>query len=257
MKTISIFNFKGGVGKTVSAINISSILAEKGFKILLVDMDSQSSLSSTFEVNDITKPSIGELLTDDDYEIKDVLVHTEVENIDILPCNKKFAKTERLMWIDTSKSVQYRLKNVLDRVKESGYEYDYCIIDCPPADGIASMNSLVASDEVLIPIKIGKYAYDGIGRLMKEIKNIQEEFNPNLSFKSCFVTMADNRTNLTKIVVEMLEEEKLGDKLAKTQIRNNIALEEAIFMNKPVKDYKDNSNASQDYKALVKELFNV
>lgn len=256
MKKVSIFNFKGGVGKTVSAINISAILAEEGYKVLLVDMDSQASLSSTFEANDIDRLSIGDLLLNDDLDIKDVLVKTEVENIDLLPCNKTFSQTERLIWIDTSRSAHLRLKSVLNKVEESDLNYDYCIIDCPPAEGIASISSLVASDEVLIPIKIGKYAYDGIGRLVKEINNIHKEFNPNLQLKSCFITMADNRTNLNNVVKDLLECD-LGNKLAKTSIRNNIALEEATFMNMSVKDYKANSNASQDYRALVKELFNV
>lgn len=257
MKTISIFNFKGGVAKTVSTINISSILAEKGFKVLLIDMDSQASLSGVFKAVDTSKPCIGDLLLNNNLPLEDVIVHTEAKNIDIIPCNEDYADSENLIVIKAIKeSMHHRLQKVINRIKESDFNYDYCIIDCPPADGVSSMNSLVASDEVIIPVNAGKFGCEGIGKLLKRIEQVQEQYNPDLLFKACFMTIVENRTNVKTIVANELEG-TLGDKLAKSSIRKNVALEEAIFFNMSVTDYQADSNASKDYQALVKELFNV
>lgn len=257
MKTISVFNFKGGVGKTVSTINIASILAEKGFKVLLIDMDSQSSLSSVFNAVDVSKPCIGELLLKESLPLENVIVHTSTENIDIIPCNEEYADSEDLIVIKSYKEEMYdRLRKVIDRIKKSDYNYDYCIIDCPPADGVSSKNALVASDEVIIPVNAGKFGCEGIGKLLNRIDAVQKKDNPSLIFKTCFMTMVENRTNVKNIVKKELED-ILGDKLSECCIRKNVALEEAVFFNMSVTNYQANSNASKDYKALVKELFNV
>lgn len=255
MKKISIFNIKGGVGKTVSTINIAAILAEKGYKVLVVDIDSQSSSTITFEAYDPEGLTVGDLLITDKIETQDVIKKTSIENIDILPCNFNLAYTEREILLDMSKSVQHRLSNVLKRVENSNSNYDYCIIDCPPALGTLSTNALVACDEVLIPIKIDKYAYDGIGRLLEEIENIQKEFNSDLKFRGCFITM-DNNTSINSLIKETLDE-NLGSKLLKSSIRQNVSVVEATFRNMSVIEHKRNSHASKDYRALVKEVFNI
>lgn len=256
MRKVSIFNIKGGVGKTVSTVNISAILAEKGFKVLVVDMDSQSSSSITFEGYSPEGLNVGDILLDNSIPLEKVIKKTQIENIDILPCNFDLAYIEQKLWFDMSKSMQLRLNEVMDIIEcNPNYNYDYCIIDCPPALNLFAINSLVASDEVLIPIKIDRYAYDGIGRLIEEIEKIQNGFNPNLRLTGCFVTM-DNKTTINNFIKETLEE-NLGNKLLQTSIRATTSVVESTFRNMPVIQHKKNSTASKDYHKLVKEVFNV
>lgn len=256
MRKVSIFNIKGGVGKTVSTVNISAILAEKGYKVLVIDMDSQSSTSITFDGYSADDKNIGDLLVDSSIDVKDVIKQTNVEGIDILPCNFDLSYKEREISISYNVNMQLRLKNVLTKVEnDEQLNYDYCIIDCPPAVNLMAINSLVASDEVLIPIKIDRYAYDGIGRLIEEIDMIQSELNPSLKLAGCFVTM-DGKTNINELIKEILEE-NLGDKLLNTSIRQTVSVIESTFENMPVVNYKKRATASVDYRNLVKEVFNV
>lgn len=256
MRKISIFNIKGGVGKTISTINISAVLAEKGYKVLVVDMDSQSSTSISFEGYSADDKNIGDLLVDNTIDAKEVIKHTNVEGIDILPCNFELPYKEREISITYNVNQQLRLRNVLMKIEaDEELNYDYCIIDCPPAVGLMAINSLVASDDVLIPIKIDRYAYDGIGRLIEEIEAIQKELNPNLKLAGCFVTL-DSRTSINSLIKEILEE-NLGEKLLKTSVRQTTSVVESTFENMPVVTYKKKATASIDYRNLVKEVFNV
>lgn len=256
MKKISVFNIKGGVGKTVSTVNISAVLAEKGYKVLVVDVDSQSSASISLDGYSSEGFNIGDILLDNKIPLYEVIKQSNIENVDILPCNFDLAYIEQKLWFDMSRSMQERLKEVLTLIECSDeYNYDYCVIDCPPALNVFSINALVASDEVLIPIKIDRYAYDGIGRLIEEIGKIQEGFNPRLKLKGCFVTM-DNNTSINSFIKDTLSE-NLEEKLLNTTIRQNVSVIESTFRNMPVIHHKKNSNASKDYKKLVKEVFNV
>lgn len=256
MRKVSIFNIKGGVGKTVSTINISAVLANKGYKVLVIDMDSQSSSSITLEGYSADDLNVGDILLDNSIPLESVIKHTQIENIDILPCNFDLSYIEQKLWFDMTKSMQLRLKNVIDLIECSEtYDYDYCIIDCPPALNLFAINALAASDEVLIPIKIDRYAYDGIGRLIEEIEKIQNGFNPNLKLSGCFITM-DNKTSINHFMKELLEK-NLGSKLFKTSIRATTSVVESTFRNMPVVQHKKNSTASKDYKNLVQEVFHV
>lgn len=256
MKKVAIFNIKGGVGKTVSTVNISTILAEKGHKVLVVDVDSQSSTSITFEGYSTEGPNLADILLDKKVPLEQVIKKSNVENIDILPCNFDLAYVEKEILFDYSQSAQLRLKNIMDIIEDDpNYNYDYCIIDCPPALNLFASNALIASDEVLIPIKIDRYAYDGISRLIEEIEKVQEGLNSKLKLAGCFITMY-SKTSINDFMKETLEK-NLGSKLFKTSIRSTISVVESTFRNMPVVHHKRNSTASKDYNALVKEVFNV
>lgn len=250
MKKISVLNIKGGVAKTTSAINLAAILSEKGNKVLVVDVDAQSNLTMSFKAYDIDALSVSDILLDKEINIDSVIKKTEYENIDILPSNISLAFTEKKILLDVTRNQQNRLKRVLDKIED---KYDYCIIDCPPSLNMITINALVASDEVIVPIKIDKFALDGLEYLLESIDEIKEEFNPNLQFKGCFVTM-DTATTVNKEIKKALKS-ILKDKMFNTSIRQNVSVTEASFEQIPVVHYKKNSNASKDYKDLVAEVF--
>lgn len=250
MKKISVLNIKGGVAKTTSAINVAAILAEEGNRVLVVDVDAQSNLTMAFKSYDIDDLSVSDVLLSKSVEVNEVIKETEHENIDILPSNISLAFAEKKILLDVTRSQQNRLKRILDKLED---KYDYCIIDCPPSLNMITINALVASDEVIVPIKIDKFALDGLEYLLESIDEIKEEFNPSLQFKGCFVTM-DTSTTVNKEIKKALKE-ILKDKMFDTSIRQNVTVTEASFEQIPVVNYKKNSNASKDYRALVKEVF--
>ncbi|WP_195940924.1 ParA family protein [Romboutsia sp. 1001713B170131_170501_G6] len=250
MKKISILNIKGGVAKTTSAINLAAILADEGNKVLVVDVDAQSNSTMSFKAYDIDDLSVSDVLLNKDIDIEDVIKETEYENIDILPSNISLAFAEKKILLDVTRNQQNRLKRALEQVND---KYDYCIIDCPPSLNMITINALVASNEVIVPIKIDKFALDGLEYLLESIEEIKEEFNSDLQFKGCFVTM-DTATVVNKEIKKALKS-ILKDKLFDTTIRQNVSVTEASFEQMPVVYYKKSSNASKDYKSLVKEVF--
>ena len=194
--------------------------------------------------------SISDVLLKKDMNIKDVIKHTEFEGIDVLPSNIKLSFAEKEILLDVNRSQQFRLRKALKNVED---EYDYCIIDCPPALNTITVNALVASDEVLVPIKIDKYALDGLEYLLDSIKEMQEEFNPNLEFGGCFITM-DTSTTVNKVIKEQLRN-LLGDKMFKTTIRHNVKVVESTFKDSPVVFSSSKARASKNYRELCKEVF--
>ncbi|HBF9262871.1 TPA: ParA family protein [Clostridioides difficile] len=249
MKTICVYNIKGGVGKTTTTINISAILAEKGYKVLMVDADPQANLSNTSENYNHKDYTIAELLTKKGMLTNEVIIKTEFDNIDLIPSDIRFSYSEREILLDMGRKPHDRLKKALEQVKDI---YDYCIIDCPPAWNLITINALHVSDEVLIPIVIDRYTLDGVNDLMQKINEIKDEYNPNLTVKGCFVTR-DEPTTVNKQVKEGLKE-FLGSILLRASIRKNVSVPESTFECKPVIFYKKNSNASKDYYSLAREL---
>ena len=250
MRRISIVNIKGGVGKTTSTINLGAILAKEGKKVLIVDIDPQSNSTMAFDVYNKEDKTISDVLLDNDINVKDVIKNTEFENIDVLPSSIKLAFAEREILIDVTRSQQNRLKKALEVVEDL---YDYCIIDCPPSMSTITINALVASDEVLVPIKIDKYALDGLEYLLESINRIKDEFNDKLKFSGCFITM-DDSTTVNKEVKRLLKE-LLGDKVFNSNIRKNVSVVESTFEQKPLVHYRPKSNANKDYIELAKEVF--
>ena len=238
MKKLSILNIKGGVGKTTSTINLASTLAEEGKKVLIVDIDAQSNSTMLFKAYDIDALSVSDILLDKNINVEDVIKGTDFDNIDVK------------ILLDVTRNQQNRLKKALEQVED---KYDYCLIDCPPSLNMITINALVASDEVIVPIKIDKFALDGLGYLLESINEIKDEFNENLKFLGCFITM-DNSTTVNKEIKKALKD-LLGEKMLDTHIRQNISVVESTFEQKPVIYYKSKSNASKDYIKLAKEVF--
>lgn len=250
MKKISIFNIKGGVAKTTSTANFGACLGENGKKVLLVDLDPQSNLTKLFKAYSMEDVSISDLLLDKNLDIGGVIKKTDFENIDILPSNVTLAFTERRILLDVSRSQQNRLAKALEGAEN---KYDYCLIDCPPALNMITVNALCASDEVLVPIKIDKFALDGLGYLLDSIEEIRDEFNPKLNFKGCFITM-DSSTIVNKVIKQELKS-VLGEKMYNTSIHQNIKVVESTFEECPVVFSSKKARASLNYKDLSKEIF--
>jgi len=251
MKVISIINLKGGVAKTISAINIAHIFATiHNKRVLIVDNDKQGNTSKLFGVCDLEKLSIADVMLDKHIDIKNVIVKTQYENLDIIQANMDLLSANLDIIKNKNMSMQEQvmiLKNTLDKIKD---EYDYCIIDNPPDINITVMNALVTSDDVLIPIRLDKFTLDGMEELMDQIENIKI-VNQNLKLKGCFITQfAKNKMSIQK-------EEELRNNtkypIFKTLIRRSIKIEESTFVNMPILEHSKRCNASKDYIDLVEE----
>lgn len=249
MKVISVFNQKGGVGKTTTAVNLATCFAQMGSKVLLIDIDGQSNTTKNFDRYNSDKMSVYNLLIDKNIDTIDVIQDTEIDNLDIIPSSINLIRAENIISNDTFRSRETRLKNALKSIEN---EYEFCIIDCPPSLGILVSNALVASDYVITPLKIDKYSLDGFSNLMEAIESVQEELNPTIEFLGILITM-DKSTNINKDVKDLLEE-TMGDKLFKTTIKENVEVTKATFEEKPVVIFNPKARASQDYIEFSKEV---
>ena len=189
-KIVSIANQKGGVGKTTTSINLSTILAKKGKKVLMIDADPQGNASSGVGVDKEVEESVYDILIGDT-EIKNVVIKTNIKNLYVCPSNINLAGAE--VELVSVMSREYRLKEKLDEVKD---EYDYIIIDCPPSLGLITLNAFTASDSVLIPVQCEYYALEGLGQLINTINLVKKHLNKNIDIEGALLTMYDARTNL-------------------------------------------------------------
>lgn len=250
MKTIAVINIKGGVGKTISAVNISAILHQQGKKILLADLDSQANATQLLNCSCATEqPSVVDVFLKKGFPIVDAIVKTEYEGLDLLPSHIRFAFAESKIIVDTTRQQQTRLKKAFEQIDG---EYDFCLLDCPPNIGIVTINALVAADYVIVPIKIDQFALEGLDYLISAVMEIREEFNERLRFLGSFVTM-DNLTSVNREIKRVLHEQTVL-KMFHTAIKQNTKVPESTFAQAPVVFTAPKSAASENYFALTHEL---
>lgn len=247
-KVISIVNQKGGVGKTTTAINLAASLALSGEKILLIDIDPQGNSSSGLGiVRDEVEKTLYSVIAGE-CSLADAVVRTQIEQLYVVPSSVDLLGAEiELIEKDGREGI---LAKALEDLKA---DYRYIFIDCPPSLGLLTLNALVASDSVLVPVQCEYYALEGLSMLTKTIRRIQGTFNPRLDIKGIVLTMFDTRNNLAHQVVQEVRKH-FGDKVYQTMIPRNIALGEAPSHGKPVMLYDMKSRGAQSYLALAKEI---
>lgn len=245
---IAIINQKGGVGKSTTAGALGAGLILKGYKVLYIDMDSQANL--TFSLKAINRPLTSLEVLTGTATAKEAI--TKTEQGDIIPASGNLAGADALI---TETGKEYRLKEALEPLKKN---YDYIIIDTPPALGLLAINALTASKSVIIPSQADIYSLQGIGQLSQTIETVKKYCNPKLSIKGLLVTRCNERANLTKGMIKLLEDtaRQLDTKLYKSRIRECTAIKEAQALQQDIFTYSPRSNASKDYKQFIDEYLN-
>lgn len=249
VKTISIINLKGGVAKTLSAVNIAHILATVHEKrVLLIDNDKQGNASKMFGQHSYERKSVAELLTEKAPALDEIIIPTQYENLDLIPANMALLTANLAVMVDSTRPRETRFKKALRAISN---DYDYCIIDNAPDINISTINALVVSDDVLIPIKIDKFAFDGLAELREQIDNTREELNPGLCLRGCFVTVYQ-RNDVNEQGEQWLRTQKDFPIFA-THIRRTEKMDESTFAAVPIIEYSRRCGAAADYLQFVDE----
>lgn len=247
-RVIAIANQKGGVGKTTTAINLSSCLAEKGKKVLAVDMDPQGNMTSGLGLDKNTVENTIYDLIIGEAEISQVIEKEILENLDIIPTSIDLSGAEIELLDEENK--EFIVRNAISKVKEN---YDYIIIDCPPSLSMLTINAMTTADSVLVPIQCEYYALEGLSQLIHTVELVRDRLNQNLEIEGVVFTMYDARTNLSLQVVENVKD-NLQQNIYKTIIPRNIRLAEAPSYGMPINHYDPKSAGSDSYMRLADEV---
>lgn len=249
-KIISVANQKGGVGKTTTTINLSTMLAKKGKKVLLIDADPQGNATSGVGAEKEVEYSTYDILVSD-IEMVQALEKTIIKNLLVCPSNINLAGAE--VELVSMMSREQRLKEKLEEIKD---KFDYILIDCPPSLGLITLNAFTASDSVLIPVQCEYYALEGLGQLLNTINLVKKHLNKNLEVEGALLTMYDARTNLSNQVVKEVKK-YFGDKVYKTVIPRNVRLSEAPSYGMPITEYDPRSKGAKTYEKFTKEFLKI
>jgi len=250
-KIISVCNQKGGTGKTTTAVNLSAALGELNKKILIVDADPQGNATSGVGVNkNELEISIYDVFLNK-CSAEDAIISGVYQNLDIIPCNISLTGAE--IELVGALSRETRLKKAVEPLRD---RYDYIFIDSPPSLGLLTLNALVASDGIIVPIQCEFYALEGVSQLMNTLSLVKDGLNPNLTIEGVLLTMADFRTNLTTEVINEIRG-YFKEKVYQTIIPRNIRLSEAPSHGKPINKYDNQSIGAQRYRELASELLDL
>ena len=245
---VAIVNQKGGVGKSTTAINLAAYLADKGEKILVVDMDPQGNATSGLGVS----PGSGGCMYDvllEGRPLQDVAIETSIPGLYVAPATINLVGAE--VELVSSLAREFKLKRALQKLPEDAY--DRVLLDCPPSLDLLTLNALTAADEVLIPMQCEYYALEGVTQLMQSIRMVREELNPALRVGGVLLTMYDPRTNLSRQVADEVRS-FFGDRVFHTIVPRNVRLSEAPSYGLPIARYAPKSTGGQAYEAVAVEV---
>ena len=249
-KIIAIANQKGGVGKTTTSVNLSTILAKKGKRVVLLDADPQGNATSGLGVEKDTGKSLYDVLINEE-PVENTLQDTIEKNLKICPSSMNLAGAE--VELVSQMSREHRLKEQLENVRE---DFDYIFIDCPPSLGLITLNSFTAADSVMIPVQCEYYALEGLGQLINTINLVKKHLNKSLEIEGAVLTMYDIRTNLSNQVVKEVKR-YFDDKVYKTVIPRNVRLSEAPSFGMPISIFDPKSKGAKSYDKFVKEFLKL
>ena len=246
-KIVSVANQKGGVCKTTTTVNLSTILAKRGKKVLLIDTDPQGNATSGLGIEKESDLSTYDLLITD-VAAEDIIQETGIKNLYISPSNMNLAGAE--VQLVSMMSREQRMKEKLDVIKD---KFDFILIDCPPSLGLITLNAFTASDSVLIPVQCEYYALEGLGQLLNTVELVRKHLNKNLYVEGAILTMYDIRTNLANQVVREVKR-FFQNKVYKTVIPRNVKVSEAPSYGMPITIYDPKSKGARSYEKFAKEF---
>lgn len=253
MRILSIINLKGGVAKTITSVVFAYILAVVfGYRVLLVDNDKQGDASRQLRRRSTDRKGIEEIMLSRKADMKRIIQKTEYENLDIITANMKLLKANLEVMLDQQRPQQNRLEKALASVAG---EYDFCIIDNAPDINISTINALVASDDVIVPLEIDDNTTEGLPELVEQVENVKEDLNEHLTFRGCLVTKFDGQNEAHVQGEELL---RVGEyPVFDSHIRVSKKVSESTFNREPVFIYSRRSAASMDYLKAVKEYLEM
>lgn len=254
-KIISIANQKGGVGKTTTAVNLSSCIATIGKKVLMIDVDPQANATTGIGIE---AREDGDTIYDVmilDRNIKESLKKTQIENLDVISSNINLvaAELELIEFKSRERVLKDKINELIDGVEKEGIKYDYIFLDCPPSLGLITINALTAAHSVLIPVQCEYYALEGLSQLLNTIKRVKNSYNPTLNIEGYLLTMFDTRLKLANQVESELRK-FFGERVFKTMIARNVKIGEAPSFGKPIIVYDPQSMGAQNYMELGNEF---
>ena len=251
IKTIAVANQKGGVGKTTTVVNLASCMAEKGARVLLVDLDAQGNATTGCGIRkkDLQKSSY-DLLTDENVNLSDLIIKTPYHNLWVIPSTMDLAGAE--IELAETQGRAKRLAKALGDA-DAAKNFDFVLIDCPPSLGLVTINAPTAADTVLIPIQCEFFALEGLSQLTNTVKQVKKVYNPKLDIEGVLITMFDGRLNLT---MQVLAEVKkyFASKTFKSVIPRNVRISEAPSHGKPINYYDRGSKGAKAYSDLADEI---